>query len=116
MKCIGKLKVGEYISLQYVCNDVAKYTKRRLLPYFAQQIWKVAVAEYMTFLCDAGVLNKVGTYKYRKIRDVVMLKTEEEIMKYDEICLAHALSLFETKYNMREGKVDIIKTDREGIT
>ncbi|MGR3777297.1 competence protein CoiA [Bacillus paramycoides] len=116
MKCIGKLKVGEYISFQYVCNYVAKYTRRRLLPYFAQQIWKVAVAEYMTFLCDAGVLNKVGTYKYRKIRDIVMLKTEEEIMKYDEICLAHALSLFETKYNMREGKVDIIKTDREGIT
>ena len=27
MKCIGKLKVGEYISLQYVCNYVAKYTE-----------------------------------------------------------------------------------------
>ncbi|MBE7102798.1 competence protein [Bacillus cereus] len=116
MKCIGMLKVGEYISLQYVCNYVAKYTKRRLLPYFAQHIWKVAVAEYMTFLCYVGVLIKVGINKYRKIRDVILLKTEEEIMKYDEICLAHALSLFETKYNMREGKGDIIKTDREGIT
>ncbi|PEB82766.1 competence protein [Bacillus cereus] len=116
MKCIGMLKVGEYISLQYACNYVAKYTKRRLLPYFAQHIWKIAVAEYMTFLCYIGVLNKVGTNKYRKIRDVVLVKTEEEIMKYDDICLAHALSLFETKYNMREGKGDIIKTDREGIT
>ncbi|MGH0431555.1 competence protein CoiA [Bacillus hominis] len=116
MKCIGMLKVGEYISLQYVCNYVAKYTKRRLLPYFAQHIWKVAVAEYMTFLCYAGVLIKIGINKYRKIRDIILLKTEEEIMKYDEICLAHALSLFETKYNMREGKGDIIKTDREGIT
>lgn len=116
MKCIGMLKIGEYISLQYVCNYVAKYTKRRLLPYFAQHIWKVAVAEYMTFLCYAGVLMKIGINKYRKIRDVILLKTEEEIMKYDEICLAHALSLFETKYNMREGKGDIIKTDREGIT
>ncbi|RWS42312.1 competence protein [Bacillus mycoides] len=116
MKCIGMLKVGEYISLQYVCNYVAKYTKRRLLPYFAQHIWKVAVAEYMTFLCYTGVLIKISINKYRKIRDVILLKTEEEIMKYDEICLAHALSLFETKYNMRERKGDIIKTDREGIT
>ncbi len=116
MKCIGMLKVGEYISLQNVFNYVAKYTKRRLLPYFAQHIWKVAVAEYMTFLCYVGVLIKIGINKYRKIRDIVLVKTEEEIMKYDEICLAHALSLFETKYNMREGKGDIIKTDREGIT
>ena len=46
----------------------------------------------------------------------MLLKTEEEIMKYDEICLTHALSLFETKFNMREGKGDIIKNDREGIT
>lgn len=45
-----------------------------------------------------------------------MLKTEEEVIKYDAICLAYALSLFEAKYNMREGKGDIIKTDREGIT
>lgn len=45
-----------------------------------------------------------------------MLKTEEEVIKYDEICLTYALSLFEAKYNMREGKGDIIKTDREGIT
>lgn len=45
-----------------------------------------------------------------------MLKTEEEVMKYDEVCLAYALSLFEEKYNMGEGKGDIIKTDREGIT
>lgn len=37
-------------------------------------------------------------------------------MKHDEICLAHALSLFEAKFNMRGGKGDIIKTDREGIT
>ena len=70
----------------------------------------------MTFLCYVGVLIKVGINKYRKIRDISMLKTEEEIMKYDEICLTYALSLFETKYNMREGKGDIIKTDREGIT
>ena len=26
-----------------------KYTKRRMLPYFSQHIWKVAVTEYMTF-------------------------------------------------------------------
>ncbi|MFK4308144.1 competence protein CoiA [Bacillus sp. RC242] len=116
MKCIGMLKVGEYISLQYACNYVAKYTKRRLLPYFAQHIWKVAVAEYMTFLCYAGVLIKIGINKYRKIRDVVLVKTEGEIMKYDEIGLAHALSLFETKFNMREEKGDIIKNEREGIT
>ncbi|MFK4428558.1 competence protein CoiA [Bacillus sp. RC51] len=116
MKCIGMLKVGEYISLQYACNYVAKYTKRRLLPYFAQHIWKVAVAEYMTFLCYAGVLIKIGSNKYRKIRDVVLVKTEGEIMKYDEIGLAHALSLFETKFNMREEKGDIIKNEREGIT
>ncbi len=45
-----------------------------------------------------------------------MVKTEEEVMKYDESSLAYALSLFEAKYNMREGKADIIKTDREGIT
>ena len=74
MKCIGMLKVGEYISLQYVCNYVAKYTKRRLLPYFAQHIWKVAVAEYMTFLCYVGVLIKVGINKYRKIRDISVVK------------------------------------------
>nr|WP_204335707.1 competence protein CoiA family protein [Bacillus mobilis] len=116
MKCIGELAVGDYISLQYACSYVKKYTKRRMLPYFSQHIWKVAVTEYMVFLCYAGVLQKVGTYKYRKKRGVVMLKTEEEVMKYDEICLAYALSLFEAKYNMREGKGDIIKTDREGIT
>lgn len=116
MKCIGRLAVGECISLQYVCSYVKPYTKRRILPYFSQHIWKVAVTEYMTFLCYVGVLHKVGAYKYRKIKDVVMLQTEEEIMKYDEICLAYALSLFETKFNMREGKGDIIKNDREGIT
>lgn len=87
-----------------------------MLPYFSQHIWKVAVTEYMTFLCYAGVLYKVGTYTYRKIRDAVPLKTGGEIMKHDEICLAHALSLFEAKFNMRGGKGDIIKTDREGIT
>ena len=70
----------------------------------------------MTFLCYIGVLRKVGTYTYRKIRDAVMLKTEEEIMKHDEICLIHALSLFEAKFNMRGGKADIIKNDCEGIT
>ncbi|MGK0537206.1 competence protein CoiA, partial [Bacillus sp. 'calajunan'] len=95
---------------------VKPYTKRRMLPYFSRHIWKVGVAEYMTFLCYAGVLQKVGTYKYRKKREVVMLKTEEEDIKYDEICLTYALSLFEAKYNMREGKGDIIKTDREGIS
>lgn len=110
------LKVGEYISLQYVCNYVAKYTKRRLLPYFAQHIWKVAVTEYMTFLCFVGVLHKVGTYTYRKMRNIVMLQAEEEVRKYDEICLTYALSLFETKFNMREEKGDIIKNEREGIT
>ncbi|MGQ0452050.1 competence protein CoiA, partial [Bacillus sp. SS-TM] len=46
----------------------------------------------------------------------VMLKTEEEIMKHDEICLIHALSLFEANFNMRGGKADIIKNDCEGIT
>lgn len=116
MKCIGELVVGECISLQYVCSYVKKYTKRRMLPYFSKHIWKVAVTEYMTFLCYTGVLRKVETYKYRKIRGIVMLKTEEEVMKYDETCLAYALSLFEAKYNMREGKGDIIKTDCEGIT
>ncbi|PFJ16944.1 competence protein [Bacillus cereus] len=116
MKCIGEFAVGECISLQYVCNNVKKYTKRRILPYFSQHIWKVAVTEYMTFLCYVGVLHKVGGDTYRKIRDVVMLQTEEEVRKHDEICLAHALSLFETKFNMREGKGDIIKNDREGIT
>ncbi|HDR8104141.1 TPA: competence protein [Bacillus cereus] len=116
MKCIGELAVGECISLQYVCSYVKKYTKRRMLPYFSKHIWKVAVTEYMTFLCYTGVLRKVETYKYRKIRGIVMLKTEEEVMKYDETCLAYALSLFEAKYNMREGKGDIIKIDCEGIT
>ncbi|MGH0610635.1 competence protein CoiA [Bacillus cereus] len=116
MKCIGELAVGECISLQYVCSYVKKYTKRRMLPYFSKHIWKVAVTEYMTFLFYTGVLRKVETYKYRKIRGIVMLKTEEEVMKYDETCLAYALSLFEAKYNMREGKGDIIKTDCEGIT
>lgn len=87
-----------------------------MLPYFSQHIWKVAVTEYMTFLCYAGVLQRVGAYKYRKIRGISMLKTEEEVMKYDERSLAYALSLFEAKYNMREGKADIIKTDLEGIT
>lgn len=116
MKCIGELAVGECISLQYVCSYVKKYTKRRMLPYFSKHIWKVAVTEYMTFLYYTGVLRKVETYKYRKIRGIVMLKTEEEVMKYDETCLAYALSLFEAKYNMREGKGDIIKTDCEGIT
>ncbi|MGR4032576.1 competence protein, partial [Bacillus thuringiensis] len=111
-----ELAVGECISLQYVCSYVKKYTKRRMLPYFSKHIWKVAVTEYMTFLCYTGVLRKVETYKYRKIRGIVMLKTEEEVMKYDETCLAYALSLFEAKYNMREGKGDIIKTDCEGIT
>ncbi|MFE7374050.1 competence protein CoiA [Bacillus cereus] len=116
MKCIGELAVGECISLQYVCSYVKRYTKRRTLPYFSKHIWKVAVTEYMTFLCYIGVLRKVGTYTYRKIRDVVMLKTEEEIMKHDEICLIHALSLFEANFNMRGGKGDIIKNDCEGIT
>ncbi|MES5953872.1 competence protein CoiA family protein [Bacillus fungorum] len=116
MKCIGELAVGDCISLKYVCSYVKKYTKRRMLPYFSQHIWKVAVTEYMTFLCYVGVLQKVATYKYRKIRRIVMLKTEEEVMQYDEVCLAYALSLFEEKYNMREGKGDIIKIDREGIT
>ncbi|WP_242309430.1 competence protein CoiA family protein [Bacillus cereus group sp. BfR-BA-01524] len=116
MKCIGELAVGECISLQYVCSYVKRYTKRRILPYFSQQTWKVAVNEYMTFLCYIGVLHKVGTYTYRKIRGVVMLKTEEEIMKHDEICLIHALSLFEANFNMRGGKGDIIKNDCEGIT
>ena len=116
IKCIGEFAIGDCISLQYVCSYVKMYVKRRMLPYFSRHIWKVAVAEYMTFLCYTGVLQKVGTYKYRKKREVVMLKTEEEVMKYDEICLAYALSLFEAKYNMREGKGDIIKTDREGIT
>ena len=86
-----------------------------MLPYFSQHIWKVAVTEYMTFLCYVGVLQRVGTYKYRKYGDI-HVKTEEEVMKYDERSLAYALSLFEAKYNMREGKADIIKTDREGIT
>ncbi|CUB09810.1 Competence protein CoiA-like family protein [Bacillus cereus] len=116
MRCIGELAVGDCISLEYVCSYVKKYTKRRMLPYFSQHIWKVAVTEYMTFLCYIGVLQKVGTYKYRKKRRITMLKTEEEVMKYDEVCLAYALSLFEEKYNMRDGKGDIIKTDREGIT
>lgn len=116
MKCVGELMVGDCLSLQYVCSYVKKYTKRRMLPYFSQHIWKVAVTEYMTFLCYTGILQKVGTYKYRKIRGITMLKTEQEVMKYDEVCLAYALSLFEAKYNMREGKGDIIKTDREGIT
>ena len=26
-----------------------RYTKRRILPYFSQHIWKMAVTEYMTF-------------------------------------------------------------------
>ncbi|MGG0290043.1 competence protein CoiA family protein [Bacillus pacificus] len=116
MKCIGELAVGDYISLPYVWSYIKKYTKRRMLPYFSQHIWKVAVTEYMTFLCYTGILRKVGTYKYQKIRGIVMVKPEEEIMKYDERSLAYALSLFEAKYNMREGKADIIKTDREGIT
>ncbi|MDF9554218.1 competence protein CoiA family protein [Bacillus tropicus] len=116
MKYIGELAVGDCIPLEYVCSYIKKYTKRRMLPYFSQNIWKVAVTEYMTFLCYVGVLQKVGTYKYRKKKRIVMLKTEEEVMKYDEVCLAYALSLFEAKYNMREGKGDIIKTDREGIT
>lgn len=116
MKCIGGLAVGECISLQYVCSYVKRYTKRRILPYFSQHIWKMAVTEYMTFLCYIGVLRKVGTYTYRKIRDAVILKTEEEIMKHDEICLIHALSLFEANFNMRGGKADIIKNDCEGIT
>ncbi|ANP80358.1 competence protein [Bacillus sp. B25(2016b)] len=116
MKCIGELAVGDCISIQYVCSYVKKYTKRRMLPYFSKHIWKVAVTEYMTFLCYTGVLRKVEAYKYRKIRGIVMLKTEEEVMKYDETCLAYALSLFEAKYNMRERKGDIIKTDCEGIT
>ncbi|KAA0765518.1 competence protein CoiA [Bacillus sp. SH5-2] len=116
MKCIGELVVGDCISLQYVCSYVKKYSKRRLLPYFSRHIWKEAVTEYMTFLCYVGVLHKVGTYTYEKIRDVVMLHTEEDIRKHDEICLAYALSLFEVKFNMRDGKGDIIKGDCEGIT
>lgn len=111
-----ELAVGECISLQYVCSYAKRYTKRRILPYFSKHIWKVAVTEYMTFLCYIGVLRKAGTYTYRKIRDVVVLKTEEEIMKHDEICLIHALSLFEANFNMRAGKGDIIKNDCEGIT
>ncbi|PEC21929.1 competence protein CoiA [Bacillus cereus] len=116
MKCIGELAVGDCISLQYVCHNVKKYTKRRLLPYFSQHIWKEAVTEYMTFLCYVGVLHNVGTYTYQKMRDVVMLQTEEEVRKHDEICLTHALSLFEANFNMRGGKADIIKNDCEGIT
>ena len=75
----------------------------------------MAVTEYMTFLCYAGVLQRVGLISTGKYGDI-HVKTEEEVMKYDERSLAYALSLFETKYNMREGKADIIKTDREGIT
>lgn len=87
-----------------------------MLPYFSQHIWKVAVTEYMTFLCYAGVLYKVGMYTYRKNKGCCSVKNRGEIIKHDEICLAHALSLFEAKFNMRGGKGDIIKTDREGIT
>ena len=47
MKCIGELAVGECISLQYVCSYVKRYTKRRILPYFSQHIWKMAVTEYI---------------------------------------------------------------------
>lgn len=36
-------------------------------------------------------------------------------MKYDEICLIYVLFLFEVNFNMRGGKVDIIKNDCEGI-
>lgn len=56
-----------------------KYTKRRMLPYFSQHIWKVAVTEYMTFLCYTGVLRKVGTYKYQKIRGIVMVKQRRKL-------------------------------------
>ncbi|HDR4560459.1 competence protein CoiA [Bacillus cereus] len=116
IKCIGQFVVGDCISLGYVCSYAKKYSKRRLLPYFSRHIWKEAVTEYMTFLCYVGVLHKVGTYMYEKTRDVVTLHTEEDIRKHDEICLAYALSLFEVKFNMRDGKGDIIKGDCEGIT
>ncbi|KFN04347.1 competence protein [Bacillus clarus] len=116
MKFIGSRKVGDSFSLQTTCNYLKKYTKRRLLPYFAQNIWRLAVEEYMIFLCYAGVLHKVGTHKYRKIRGIIIPKTEEEVDEYDAVCLTYALSLFEAKYNMREGKADIIKEHHEGIT
>lgn len=115
---IGKFKIGEYFSLHAVFYYVNKRRsmQRRILPYFSQHVWKFAIVEYITFLCKVGMIEKVDMYKYRKVRQFTMSKTEEEIKEYDAICLAHALSLFETKYNMRKEKGDIIKECLEGFT
>jgi len=115
---IGKFKTGEYFSLHAVFSYVNKRRniQRRTLPYFSQNVWRLAILEYITFLCKAGMIEMVNVHKYRKIRQFMILKTEGEIQEYDAICLSHALSLFETKYNMREGKADIIREYMEGIT
>ncbi|EMA6345019.1 competence protein CoiA family protein [Bacillus cytotoxicus] len=95
-------KRGDYFSLHAVFSYVSnkRNWKRRILPYFPQHIWKLAIIEYMDFLCSTGMIEKVGRYKYRKVKGITLLKTEKEIKKYDAICLAHAISLFEAKYNM----------------
>ncbi|MBY0600255.1 competence protein CoiA [Bacillus bingmayongensis] len=115
---IGKFQIGDYFSLHAVFSYVNKRRsiQKRTLPYFPQNVWRLAIVEYVTFLCKVGMIEKVGMYKYRKMRQFTMLKTEGEIKEYDAICLSHALSLFETKYNMGKGKADIIKGYPEGIT
>lgn len=115
---IGKFKTGEYFSLHAVFSYVNKRRsiQRRTLPYFPQYVWQFAIVEYVTFLCKVGMIEKVDVHKYRKTRQFTMPKTEGEIKEYDAICLSHALSLFETKYNMGKGKADIIKEYMEGFT
>ncbi|WP_459500749.1 competence protein CoiA [Bacillus sp. C1] len=115
---IGKFKTGEYFSLHAVFSYVnnRRNIQRRTLPYFSQNVWQRAILEYVTFLCKVGMIEKMDVHKYRKIRQFMMLKTEGEIKEYDAICLSHALTLFETKYNMGKGKADIIKEYMEGIT
>ncbi|MDM5187497.1 competence protein CoiA family protein [Bacillus sp. DX4.1] len=111
MNFIERHEAGEYFSLHAVFSYMSQHKsiQLRALPYFPKNIWKEAVTEYLTFLCGIGVLEEVAPQKYRKVGHFVIPQTEADIIEYDAICLSHALSLFEAKYNMREGKVDIIK-------
>ncbi|WP_369900660.1 competence protein CoiA [Bacillus manliponensis] len=118
LELLESLAIGEYISLHTVFQYVARHKGIRLrqLPYFPKNFWEEAVKEYMRFLCMIGQVEEVSLYKYRKKRSFSIVKMEVEISNLDEEMVCAALFLFESKYNMIDGKKDIIERCEEGIT
>ncbi len=118
IELLGKFAVGDYFSLHTVFQYVDRHIgiRRRFLPYFPQIFWQQAVREYMQFLCVIGEIEQVDVYKYRKLRCFIVPKTEEEVRRFDRLFLTESLMLLKAKYNMSEGKTDIIEKYPEGIT